>query len=115
MDCPKCNAPNSLRVINTEHRDDGTHRWKRCQCGFVQRTLERPFSTKPGPIPGTTLGRTKAPGSRNGNAVLTEENVRRLREQAASGVSNVELAQIYGIAPATVSRIINRKAWAHVP
>jgi hypothetical protein len=114
MNCPKCGAVNALRVIVTERRSDGTHRWYRCRCGFRQRTIERPFSTKPGPVPGTQLGRPKAPGSRNGAAVLLEEDVRRMRQQAADGVPNYQLAAEYGIAPATVSRIVNRKTWTHV-
>jgi DNA invertase Pin-like site-specific DNA recombinase len=60
------------------------------------------------------LGRSKAPGSRNGSAVLLEDDVRRMRQQSADGIPNYRLAAEYGISPATVSRIINRKAWTHV-
>lgn len=115
MNCPKCLTTNTLRVVVTERRTNGTHRWYRCiECAFAQRTLERPFSPRPGPVPGTTLGRPKAPGSRNGSAVLLEDDVRRMRQQSSEGVPNYQLAARYGIAPATVSRIINRKAWRHI-
>jgi len=115
MNCPKCLTINTLRVVVTERRSNGTHRWYRCiNCKFAQRTLERPFSPRPGPVPGTTLGRSKAPGSRNGSAVLLEDDVRRMRQQATDGVPNYQLAAEYGIDAATVSRIINRKAWRHV-
>jgi hypothetical protein len=33
---------------------------------------------------------------------------------AADGVMQKELARSYGIAPATVSRIITRKTWTHI-
>lgn len=115
MNCPKCHTLNALRVVVTERRANGTHRWYRCiSCSFAQRTIERPYSPKPGPVPGTLLGRPKAPGSRNASAVLLEDDVRRMRQQAAEGVPNYQLAAEYGISPATVSRIINRKAWTHV-
>lgn len=115
MDCPKCHTLNALRVINTEHRPDGTHRWRRCiKCRFAQRTLERPYSPKPGPIPGTMMSRPKAAGSRNGNAVLTEQDVQKMRQRAAEGVSGRQLAIEHGVAPETVSRIVNHKTWTHV-
>ena len=115
MDCPKCNGHTTLRVVVTEHRADGTHRWRRCiSCKFAQRTLERPYCPNPGPVPGTQLNKPKNQGSSNSNSVLSENDIRRLRQQAADGVPNTQLSRDYGIAPATVSRIINRKLWAHV-
>jgi plasmid maintenance system antidote protein VapI len=53
-------------------------------------------------------------GSRNGASVLTEDDVIRLRRQAASGIPQKNLAREYGIAPETVSRIVTRKTWTHV-
>jgi uncharacterized protein YjcR len=47
--------------------------------------------------------------------VLTEEDVTRLRQMAADGMMQKEIARIYGIMPNTVSRIVNRKAWRHIP
>lgn len=115
MDCPKCHSTGALRVVATEHRSNGTHRYRRClHCSYRLHTCEVPFSSKPGPAPGTQLGVRKAPGSRNGNAVLTENDVLRLRAQSSMGIPNYRLASEYGLAPATVSRIINRKAWTHI-
>jgi hypothetical protein len=113
----RCNSCGSLtRVINTEHRDDGTHRWIRCtSCRSLLRTLETYIGPKkPGPSPGTPRNGVTAKGSRNAASVLTENDVNRLRQLAADGVMQKELARSYGIAPATVSRIITRKTWTHI-
>lgn len=116
MECPKCSEVKQFRVIATEHREDGTHRWRRCHsCGFKYRTLEIPYrKEKPGPIPGTPRPGARAMGSRNGSSVLLENDVMRLRYLSATGVPNFELAKQFGIAAATVSRIINRKVWQHI-
>lgn len=100
----------------TERRLDGSHRWRRCNtCNQLFRTLETYFrKRKPGPIPGRPRPGARAQGSRNGASVLTEADVRRLRQQAAQGVANYRLAAEYGIAAATVSRIIHRKLWSHI-
>lgn len=113
MRCNSCGG--ETRVVNTEHRPDGTHRWLRCQhCDAMTRTLEKYLHPKPGPKPGARRPGPFAYGSRNGASVLTEDDVRRLREQAASGVLQKNLAREYGIAPATVSRIVTRKIWSHL-
>jgi hypothetical protein len=121
MDCPKCNGRTTLRVVVTEHRADGTHRWRRCiSCQFAQRTLECLFSPKPkpkpkprpGPEPGRELPSTQ--GERNGCAVLTEQNIRDIRRLSEDGSSRRAIAAVYGVHPAHVSRIVNRKIWAHV-
>lgn len=105
--CRFCNGP--TRVINTEHHPDGQRRWRRCNlCNELTRTTESTLD------PRRTPGKARAQGSRNAAAVLTEDDVRRLRIQAARGVPHTELSRIYGVIPATVSRIVNRHAWAHV-
>jgi hypothetical protein len=113
MDCPQCGGRNTLRVVVTEHRANGTHRWRRCiSCDFPQRTLERPYSPKPGPEPGRKLPSTQ--GERNGYAVLTEQNIRDMRRRSKEGASHRAIAAVYGVHPAHVSRIVNRKIWTHV-
>jgi hypothetical protein len=113
MKCRHCQGP--ARVTNTEQRDDGTHRWLRClDCGQLTRTLEDYFPRKRGPRPGTPKRGPSPQGERNGWAVLTDADVRKLRQQAARGVTQIELAKRYGIAPATVSRIVTRKTWTHI-
>jgi hypothetical protein len=100
----------------TEQRADGAHRWLRCMsCNASIRTLEQYYrKSKPGPLPGTPRPGPRARGSSNGASVLTEDDVRRLRELVAAGVTQRNIAQEYGIAPATVSRIVTRKLWSHI-
>lgn len=53
-------------------------------------------------------------GSRHPRARLTEDNVRAIRQSAATGVSQCELAKQYGVANQTVSGVIRRETWAHI-
>lgn len=113
MLCPLCTS--RARVVVTEQRTDGAHRWLRClSCNHPFRTLETYFHKRPGPRPGTPRTAPAARGSANGSAVLTEDDVHRLRALAASGVPQRNLAAEYGLAAATVSRIVTRKLWAHI-
>jgi transcriptional regulator NrdR family protein len=96
-----------MKVINTEHRADGTHRWYRCpDCSSRIRTLEKIVTTPP----------TRAPlrGKSNPAAVLTDEKVRRLRQQQRNGADLAMLAAEYGISLSHVARIVNGKYWGHV-
>ena len=117
LPCRYCNG--RTRVVNTELHPDGQHRWLRCSdCGGLTRSIETYADGRSctGPLPGAKHKRKpRATGSRNGASVLTNENVLALREAAANGVRQIDLAQHYGIDPATVSRIVNRKAWGHIP
>jgi hypothetical protein len=114
MHCRHCGA--RTRVVATIHRDNGTHRWLRClECDASTRTLETFYmNRKPGPVPGQPKRGGIARGSTNGASVLTEDDVLRLRHLAAAGTPHKNLASEYGIALATVSRIVNRKLWSHV-
>lgn len=57
------------------------------------------------PAPGHAMG------ARNGNSKLTEDGVRAIRVSAAT--SSV-LSSKYDVAPSTINRIRNRKAWGHL-
>lgn len=115
MNCRLCGS--RTRVVATIPRHDGTHRWLRCMnCKASIRTLETYFmNRKPGPVPGLPKRGGIARGSTNGASVLTEDDVSRLRDLAAAGVLQKQIASEFGIAVGTVSRIINRKLWSHVP
>jgi len=55
-------------------------------------------------------------GERNGRARLSEDDVRAIRASTdRSGAWLQRLARRYNICPTMASRIINRKAWRHVP
>jgi len=53
-------------------------------------------------------------GDRHPMAKLTTLNILAIREQAAAGASQTELAAIFQVTTATISHIVSRKAWKHV-
>ena len=96
-----------MKVINTEHRADGTHRWYRCpDCSSRVRTLEKILTTPP--------TKTLLRGKSNPAAVLTDEKVHRLRQQQRKGADLAMLAAEYGISLSHVARIVNGKYWGHL-
>jgi len=54
-------------------------------------------------------------GEQNKNARLQEWQILCIRTLAASGVSQADIARAYGVRSGTISKIVNGKAWAHVP
>jgi hypothetical protein len=63
-------------------------------------------------------GRWAAPpppfGVNHRSAKLTDDDVRKIREMSASGVSNAKVAKVYGINRSCVSRIRCGLQWKHV-
>ena len=53
-------------------------------------------------------------GTKNSNAVLTDADVRYIREQRANGISGLKLAKSFGISSNQVYEIGHRRAWKHV-
>lgn len=53
-------------------------------------------------------------GEKHTSAKLTENDVRQIRSEYASGVSGVSLAKRYKICTPTISNIIHRKSWKHI-
>ncbi|CAC5339728.1 MULTISPECIES: HNH endonuclease [Planktothrix] len=60
------------------------------------------------------LDRQPLRGSSNGSAKLSENDVRRIRELKAAGLTQSEIAETYGISFQQVSRIINGSRWSHL-
>lgn len=56
----------------------------------------------------------KKRGEANGQAKLTEAEVRRLRHEAAGGETQGAIAARYGVSRGLVSMIVNRRYWSHV-
>lgn len=54
-------------------------------------------------------------GAQNGNSKLTDEQVIQIREQARSGEKIRDLARKFNVSETTVSHIVNRKKWKHLP
>jgi DNA-binding transcriptional regulator YiaG len=56
------------------------------------------------------------PGERHGRAVLTEREVREMRAlRKGYGMSLRDLAEWFGVSPATVRDICRGRRWRHVP
>lgn len=53
-------------------------------------------------------------GSKNGKALFTEDDVRRIKKLRASGTSNKALAAEYGVSKCTISSIWVGRNWRHV-
>ena len=53
-------------------------------------------------------------GETNGNARLTESDVRTIRDLVAGGMNQSQVARLYGIAPNHICRIVNRRRWQHI-
>lgn len=53
-------------------------------------------------------------GSRHGNSVLTEQQVREIRAAAAQGVPHTVIAANYQIVPSNVWSIVRRLTWKHI-
>lgn len=56
---------------------------------------------------------THVVGEMQGNAVLTEAKVRRIRKLAGK-ISQRQIASLVGIGQGHVSKVINRKIWNHI-
>lgn len=118
MKCNDCLSTN-VRVTSTDHKDSQkTWRYYKClDCDARYKTEERyaPRLTS-GPKPGSTRGprRNQVVGEQVGSAVLTESNVKHLRQLAEAGYTYPALAKRFGINPGTVYRIVKRKTWKHI-
>lgn len=57
----------------------------------------------------------KARGSKHHKAKLTESDVASIRKQRKSGIKRTVLAKKYGVCEHTITQIMNRDIWKHVP
>lgn len=55
------------------------------------------------------------PGTANGRAQLTEQDVQGIRRLASRGITEREIQGIYNIRQAQINKIIRRVSWKHVP
>jgi HNH endonuclease len=53
-------------------------------------------------------------GSRNGNALLSAEDVREIRRLSSEGVSNIELAARFGMSRTGIYGVVTRRSWKHI-
>jgi predicted XRE-type DNA-binding protein len=59
-------------------------------------------------------GRAYQKGSARPAAKLTETDVQQIRQDAAGGMKQRDIADAYGISQGLVSGIVNGKRWQHV-
>lgn len=57
----------------------------------------------------------QARGTRRGNTKLSEAQIPEIRARAAAGEMHKVLAADYGVSRPSISRIVNRHGWLHVP
>lgn len=61
------------------------------------------------------IGREVLVGERKGTSKLTADQVLEIRARYAAGTSGCALAREYGMNQGTISDILNRKLWRHLP
>jgi DNA invertase Pin-like site-specific DNA recombinase len=84
-------------------------------CEARYKTIETYAIKKRGAPPGTPVHpNQRKKGITNTHAVLTEDNVRLIRDLAEDNVTYDTIAKQFGIHKATVYRIVKRKLWSHV-
>lgn len=111
MKCYHCSG--KLLCVRSEQKGNDRHRWYRCHaCDKTVHTVER--WSKPGPATGTPKSGPAAHGERNGASIFTADNIIEVRELAASGMMQKDIAARFGMRPSYVSRIVNRHVWKHV-
>jgi len=119
MKCVDCKSTNT-RVTSTDHiNDTTTWRYNRClDCGArfkTQETYAPRLTTGPKQNNKPSFkAHDQVCGEHVHTAVLTETNVKHLRQLAETGYTRLVLAKRFGINPSTVDRIIKRKTWKHI-
>lgn len=58
--------------------------------------------------------RNTARGERSGRSVLTEQDVRDIRELRKDGMTYTQLSVWYGVSQGTLTAIVSRRTWRHV-
>lgn len=53
-------------------------------------------------------------GERNGRALLVEDDVREIRQMVADGITQIAVAERFGVNPTTVHAVIKRRNWKRV-
>jgi hypothetical protein len=54
------------------------------------------------------------PGTRNGSAKLTDDDVRKIRKLHAEGMIQREIGAIFGVSQVMIGKIVRRDNWQHV-
>ncbi len=92
--------------LHPERLDRGDRHWSRRTPARVPRGHRHWTRARPEGL---------ARGEKNGRAKLTESDVCEIRRLYSAGATQLQLGQRFHINPGTVSGIVLRKKWAHVP
>src|SRR5258708_25379374 len=101
--CHRCDTP---ACVNVDHLFLDTHAGNMADCGRKGRRatgLRHGSHTNPN---------RRARGAENGGAKLTAESVAELRRLRANGEKLASLAEKFGVAFQTISRIARGELWA---
>lgn len=115
MKCRHCNSKKT-RVVVTKHHGNETWRYCRCEsCQQTYKTIETYAVPKRGAAPGVQVHPNHIKrGESNHSSVLTEMNIKQIRELASQKQTYNQIATKFGIHKDTVFKIVNRKTWTHV-
>lgn len=106
LSCHTCDNPS---CVNPDHLFEGTH---------IENMIDKCNKGRQakGEMNGTKLHpETTAKGIRNAKAKLTDDQIRDIRYRYDNGERDQRvLAEIFGISPANVSKIVLRLTWKHI-
>lgn len=99
--CHRCDNP---KCVRHDHLFLGTHSENRYDCVRKGRSRGNPNGAPP------------RPGMQNAKCKLNDEIVLDIREKHAAGtLRQSALARQLGVDPSTISHIVRRKIWRHLP
>lgn len=117
--CHSCDRP---ACVNVDHLFLGTQKDNMVDCAKKRRTSRgrkhsiicknRPNYSRRNHS--EAMKKCAARGESSGRAKLTEDKVRSLRREHATGATPTELSFRYGINVGTVWKVVARRLWAHV-
>lgn len=100
--CHKCDNPS---CVNPAHLFLGTHRDNMQDCIEKNRFVFQHEGVCP-----------EIRGAKNPNARLTDSDVRAIRDlYAAGGHTKTELSRMYHVGRTTITRVVDRFNWKHLP
>ena len=118
MDCPECGAETRVTCLERHPNGYRIRRFRRCtSCGLKFRTTQSCEKLdNDGRIWNQDQSRRDAmKGERSPSAILTEQDVIKIRSLYAAGDTSYNaLARETGMSKATIQKIVLRKTWRHV-
>lgn len=105
---PCCNPAHLFRGTHTDNMQDSTRKGRhpRNATSYLPEGAAHHFNAQP---------ETRLCGERNGQHVLTEDEVRAVLQRYVAGESAYRLAEAYGVVKGTIQFIVSGQTWQHVP